>query len=266
MKSVSCSGPGRINSDQAVFLWERELAVAGSIELVLQTDKDCAGIVWAQACHDWLLQKSGRSKRISSEVLYTGSRSIIGKNSRNDPGCYLSWVMRFIVHHGVVVRELLPPFDLREYNPAFIKEFSRQPLPLLITERLQPLHKVFAFELPEPKIGQVKSLEDVWKVVGLGFSLPFVCQSGFALQRDEEGICLPYSRWDHAMLIRGRCFTRSGQRCFVVQNSIGDYLGDINSTITLLDGRQIKLPAGFFLVPYQVFSEVVRLSDVFVIC
>lgn len=259
--------PGQSSSDRAVFLWERERAFSGYVETVIQGDKDCAGIVWAQACYDWLMQKTGQAKRISSEVLYTGSRSVIGKGHLGASGCYLSWVARFIQYHGVVVRGVFPPFDFSTYNPAFVKEYSRQALPYLLTSQLRPLHTLIdGFHLPEPKIGCLTDPEKMWQAVGGGFSLPFACKDGFSFQRDKRGVCSINGKWDHALLVRGRCILPCGTRCFVVQNSLGDYLGTVNNVVFLKSGRQVELPSGFFLVTFEVFASVVSRGEVFVIC
>ena len=117
----------------------------------------------------------------------------------------------------------------------------------------------------EPKVGKLKTGENAWSAIGQRNSLPFSCRRGFQLARGPEGICQPLGEWNHSMVIRGRCITKSGTHCFAVQNSVGDYLGELNRTVELQDGSTIKLPSSVFLITLEVFSEICEHEDVFVV-
>jgi len=257
-------------SSHSVFLWIHELARLNRlIPPVVQGHQDCVSIAWAQAVQDFLTVNSTGKEipRVSSEVIYGGSRVLVGARKLQVPGCYSSWAARFVTLYGSVLREKIESFDLSNYNLTLVKQFENEGIPESVRTKLRPLEMLTPdIVLPLTcKVGKLTSFEHVWSAVGSSKPVPFACKRGFAMQRGPEGICDPAGEWDHSMIVRGRCVTSSGKRCVAVQNSIGEYLGTVNEVVPLMEGGSFKLPPCVFLVSESVFAEICEKEDVFVL-
>lgn len=257
-------------STHSVFLWVHELARLGHLlPPVVQGHQDCVSIAWAQAVQDFLTVNS-RGKaipRVSSEVIYGGSRVLVGARKLQEPGCYSSWAARFVTLYGSVLRAQIESFDLSNYNLNLVKQFENDGIPDAVRAQLKPLEELSPdIVLPLTcKVGKLTTFESVWTATGNSKPVPFACKRGFEMQRGKEGICEPSGEWNHSMVLRGRCTTASGKRCVAVQNSIGEYLGPINEVVPLVDGGSFKLPPCVFLVAESVFAEICEKEDVFVL-
>lgn len=251
------------SSPDHVFFWQMQPEPAASRPVHFQGTQDCVSHAFAVGLEDWFLNMSYQwPGQIATEVLYGGSRTLVGNKSMSAKGTCCAWVARFLLTFGYVPRGNYESVDLSNYSYSRADVYGRDGIPNQLMSRLQKA------VLPDSRIlslGKLKSGASAWTAVGKYYPVPFATKRGFASKRDSDGICSPTDEWHHSMLVRGRCILRGGRKAFVVQNSIGEYLGDENSVIKLDSGPDITLPGGVFLVDYEVFDDICTSEDAYVL-
>jgi hypothetical protein len=247
-----------------VFFWLEQPEKYGSRPPHLQGTQDCVSHSFGFGLEDWYLnQCQFWPGKVATEVLYGGSRVLIGEKKLAIKGTYCSWVANFILRYGYLPRGSYVGEDLVEYNPMKADRYGRDGLPNVIPGLMT---KVLNPDTTKPvRLGKLPTAEAAWSAVGQKCPVPFATKRGFDSTRGYFGICKPQGEWKHSMLVRGRCIVASGAMCFAVQNSIGNYLGEENREVTLLSGRKVLLPAGVFLVEFDVFDDICKTEDSYVL-
>lgn len=251
-----------------IFLWEQgeQRVLSKLLPVHSQGTKDCVSHAWATGLQDWTLCKFGAwLGEISTEVLYGGSRVQIGENKLKQPGTCCAWVAALAVKCGIIIRASYPGYDLSKYDVQLAIKFGLSGIPPELLPQLSLLPRPLTTEQDLVRVGKLHHGKDAWDSIGYYSPVPFASKKGFAMARDKNGICDPVGEWNHSQVVRGRCTVKGGRQCLAVQNSVGDYLGDTNQIVELDSGREVKLPSGVYLVDMEVFDDICRNEDAYVI-
>ncbi len=210
---------------------------------------------------------------VCREAIYGGSRVEVGggRLGRGD-GSVGAWAADWMTKWGGgLLYTKYPTIDLSSgYSENRCREWGVRGVP----DDLEP----FAKQHPVREATLVTTLPGLTAALR---ALKFVslCGSkGRTMRRKPGGWCPVEGRWAHCQAIRGRCLVGGSQspfggdgafpysgtvEAFEYGNSWGDYLTELNNTVTLASGRTYHLPAGHYLShPEEIESEL-RQQDTF---
>jgi hypothetical protein len=256
------------NSD--IFFWQRgeRSCLKRLLPPHTQAFKDCTSHAWAVALQDWTLCCFGSWwGEISTEALYGGSRVQIGAGRLKQPGSCCAWVAAFVVKYGILPRNVYGEYDLSVYNPDLVSSLGQTGIPPILMPNFKRLPEKLTLEVEAVRVAKLTSGQQAWDAVQYYSPIAFASKLGFQTIRGLNGICEPEGIWNHSMVVRGRCTVKGGRQCLVIQNSVGDYLGDINQTVNLeSEGDMLlKLPPGVFLMDLEVFDGICRNEDAYAV-
>src|SRR5262249_25732468 len=117
---------------------------------------------------------------------------------------------------------------------------------------------------PIRTVAMVTRADELWAAIGNGYPVPVCSDVGYEGNPPADGIMEPRGTWGHCMLFRGRFEHPSKGRCYVVQNSWGNYFGK-RLTIQVKGGGQVELPEGCFAVRQVNAVRMVGEKDSFAI-
>lgn len=150
--------------------------------------------------------------RYSREVTYGGSRVEIGQGRIRGDGSVGAWAAKFVTQYGMVPRQVIGAYDLREYSEGRCRDFGRIGVP----DELE----VVARQFPVQATTLVENVEQAWKAIGNLNFIAICSDIGFDSNRDKDGICRIAGSWGHCMCVLGRAII-NGVRCYFIQNSWG---------------------------------------------
>lgn len=265
----ACMGAKDDNSP--VFFWEAEQKVLGRVLPSWDQSSigSCVSHGWGRAIQDLMLiqiVKTGAEEwpdaEICREAIYGGSRVQVGKGrlGRGD-GSTGSWAAEWAVNGGNLVYKKYPTIDLSGgYQVPRCREWGYRGVPA----DLVPIAK----EHPVGSVALVKTPAEAWAAIGNGYPIPVCSNVGFQSPL-RDGFCARAGSWAHCMELRGRFTHPTKGRCFVVQNSWGNYLhakpGDRNSQIDVAGRGLVQLPDGCFGITEKDAAAILAQGDSFAI-
>jgi len=187
--------------------------------------------------------------KISTEVLYGGSRVEVGGGQLRGDGSTGAWLAEFLEDFGTVKRGKYGNIDLTKYDPELAKEWGKrrsQGIPREM-ETLSKEHPVKRAVLIDGGFNQACDF--------MANGCPIVvCSSvGFRTQADRDGFLYPGPQWMHCMLVFG--FDRKSRReggC--IANSWG---GNWVSG----PAHRLGTPAGCFWAEARTLDRMFREGD-----
>jgi hypothetical protein len=255
-----------IGDGKNVFLWEAEQQVLGSLLPCLEQKRGtCVAYGLARAIEDlifseihWGQEAEGWKGRISTEILYAGSRVEIGKGQiggERDDGSMGSWAAEFVQKYGVLNRGVYGSIDLTNADDELACKWGARGVG--VPDGLEPLVR----QHPIKDITQITSYADARDAIASGHPVTAASSVGFTEQRDANGFCVPKGRWDHQMMYRGAGIAKGGVPFLVQQQSWGTHSPTGPDRVTLEDGRSIMLPSGCFCVRAEHSEKQFKSGD-----
>ncbi len=260
------------DNDASFFSWDAEGKI---LKKVLDSwDQGpvgtCVSFGWGRGCQDLMLIqifKGGIEEwpgyQVATEPIYAGSRVEVGGGRIAGDGSVGAWAGQWVQGKkdvgGILLQKQYGSIDLSTYSPSRARSWGRTGCPNEL-ESAAAEHRVQG-------IAMVTSSAEVWTAIGNGYPVPVCSDVGFDSPL-KDGFCARRGSWGHCMLVRGRFIHPSRGRCFVIQNSWGDYLrskGNPNSMIETKDRGKVQLPTGCFAVPASDIDVIVRQKDSFAI-
>lgn len=261
-----------VDSDDPVFFWEAELKVLK--RLLPSWDQgsvgSCVAHGWGRGCQDLLLVQIANGNngnpekwpgaQVNRESIYGGSRVEIGGGRIGGDGSIGAWAGQYVQKYGLLFDQQYPGFDLSGgYSISRCREWGNRGVP----DALEPLAKAH----PVRTIAQVNTAAECWVAIGSGYPIPICSDAGFESPL-KEGFCEPRGSWAHCMLVRGRFVHPIRGKCFVIQNSWGDYLAKYQGQNAIaVVGRPdpVGLPQGCFAIEAKTLDRIVKQRDSFAI-
>lgn len=253
------------DNDDPVFMWEAELKVLKRLLPVWNQGSigSCVSHGVGRADQDCILSQIASGSReawpgaeVCREAIYGGSRVEIGGGRIRGDGSINAWAVAWLQKYGTLFYKAYPGYDLTDgYSVSRCRQWGDRGCP----DELEPI----AREHPTLTAAMVKSSGDVWTALGNGYPVCIASNIGFDSPQ-REGFCARRGSWAHSMCVRGRFIHPSKGRCFVIQNSWGDYLSGGDPYIQV-QGRadKVQLPSGCFAVTAADMDAVVRQGDSF---
>ncbi len=256
------------DGDDPVFFWEAELKVLKKILPSWDQGQigSCVSHGWGRGVQDLILtQISTKPEQwpgaeVCREAIYGGSRVQIGGGRIGGDGSVGAWAAQWVQKDGIIFYQnyLNGKFDLTTgYSVQRCRLWGNSGCPKDL--------ETPAREHPVQTVAMVKSSDEVWVAIGNGYPVPICSNVGFQSPL-KDGFCQRSGSWGHCMTIRGRFIHPSKGKCFVIQNSWGDYLksGQNQIAVTGRDGL-VTLPQGCFGVVANDVDIIVKQTDSFAI-
>jgi hypothetical protein len=256
--TFSAAAPGLkgFGEGQDLFFWEAEEKVLPALlPCINQTRGTCVACGLARSVEDVIFAEIvlfGEAERfvgrVSTEVLYWGSRVEIGRGELGGPdneGSLGSWGAEFVRDYGVLPRGVYGSYNLMVQDDDLACSLSGRGKG--VPDELEPLIK----QHPITAIAQIRTINEARDALASGKPVTIASMQGWTETRDANGFCKPKGQWAHQMCLRGVGVARGGQLFFVIQQSWGDKSPKGPDKITLESGRTITLPVGCF----GVFAE-----------
>ena len=149
--------------------------------------------------------------RLATEVIYAGSRVEVGGGRIRGDGSIGAWAAEFVKNWGVVPREVVGQYDLRQYDEARCRAWGKSGVPddLEPTAKCHPIHA----------ITKVTNAGQARQSLASGYGIAVSSSQGFTLRRDQDGFCSPSGTWNHCMAIIG--YAMKPKPAFFILNSWG---------------------------------------------
>lgn len=289
LKAVAAKAMYELDDGRSVFMWDAEVKVLKLTAPLPAWNQgqigSCVSHGWGRGCQDLLLSQiaSGAAEEwpgaeVCREAIYGGSRVQSGHDGGGGDGSTGSWAAQWVTQDGGVVFYLkYPGEDLTNgYQVSRCKQWGSRGCP----SDLVPTAK----EHPVKSAAMVKTSDDVWAALGSGYPVPICSGVGFQSPL-VDGFCARRGSWAHCMEVRGRFNHPQKGKCFVIQNSWGDYLksqewhaylattglkaiqfvGAGNNVIATTDRGDVTLPQGCFGVTAADMDVIVRENDSYAI-
>lgn len=255
--------------DEPVFLWQAERTRFG--KLLDSWDQGqtgaCVSFGCGRAVQDVILveaEAAGASwpgAEVATEPIYGGSRVEVGGGQlRGSDGSVGAWAADWVRKWGILLRQVYTEaagtFDLTKYSESRARQWGDAGCP----DPLEPEAKLH----PVSAVALVRDAGELWAALGGGKGVSIASNQGFNYQRDADGFCAPSGVWMHQMCARGKFIHPTRGKCFVIQNSWGNYLTTNAAVrVKLPDGTQRTepLPQGCFAVDWTVADRMVRQQD-----
>lgn len=254
--------------DDPVFFWEAEQKVLGRVLPSWDQGQigSCVSHGCGRAAQDLMLWEiaAGQPEQwpgaeVCREAIYGGSRVEVGGGRLNGDGSIGAWASDWLRKWGVLIYTQYPGFDLSGgYSVSRCREWGSRGCP----DPLEPE----ARKHPVTDTADITTDTAAWVAIGAGKPIQICSDVGFTTSRDRDGFCSPSGSWAHCMCLRGRFVHPTRGKCFVIQNSWGDYLRDSNTAFQYLaaDGavEAGTLPnGGCFCVTADAVNRIVRQND-----
>lgn len=150
-------------------------------------------------------------KPLAQEVIYAGSRVEIGNGRIKTDGSIGAWAAEFVKRYGVIPREIVGNYDLRQYSEQRCRAWGATGVP----DDLEPEARIHQIN----SISKVTTTKQARQALANGYGIAVCSARGFTMARDSEGFCQPSGRWNHCMALIGY---QSGKRPgFFIVNSWG---------------------------------------------
>lgn len=261
------------DNDQAVFFWDFEQKVLGKLIPCWNQGQvgSCVAHGGGRSAMDLILSQCARDGEewqgweVDRCANYGGMRVQIGGGRISGDGGVNAWMVKWFQSYGVIFAKKYPNIDLTTYSETLCRQLGRSGCP----KYLEPEARLH----PIKTVAQVNSSDEVWTAIGSIYPVPIASNVGFDTPL-RGGFCTERGSWGHEMCIRGRFIDASSAnrgKCFVIQNSWGDYLRSdgTNNVITYVgaDGKpaQKTLPIGCFAVTASSVQRIVKQGDSFAI-
>lgn len=261
-----------LGDGKTVLFWDAEEKVLGKrLDCLHQRRGTCVACGMAKAVEDlinieiaWLNEPESWPGRISTEIIYAGSRVEIGGgrlggSSQNEDGSLGIWAVEWVTKYGVVPRGRYGNLDLTKMDCELAARLGARGagVPADI--------EAIAKKHPVRDYAKVTTYEQVRDALVAGKPVTVASSIGFTETRDSEGTCRASGTWMHQMMYRGHLILKGNKPRVAQQQSWGDLSPRGNDRVTLEDGREITLPVGVFLVTPEDCTKQVRQGDSFAI-
>lgn len=256
------------DDNKAVFMWEAEQKVLGKTLSAWDQGSvgACVSFGWGRGVQDLILTQivtaqAGAAEvwpgqQVATEPIYGGSRVEIGGNRIRGDGSVGAWAAQWVTKYGILFRQKYDGVDLSAYSQTLTRQWGSKGVPAAL--------EVVAKEHPVKTVALVTTSAELWAAIGNGYPVPVCSNVGFEGKPPANGIMEPRGEWGHCMLFRGRFTDPVKGKCFVVQNSWGDYLHG-RLTVTDKDRGKVELPEGCFAVRATVAEMMLAQKDSFAI-
>lgn len=258
------------DNNEPVFLWDAETKVLG--KTLGSWDQgnigSCVANGWGRAVQDLaLVQIAGGAPEkwagaeVCREAIYGGSRVQVGGGRIRGDGSVGAWAAKWVQEDsgGTLFYLPYPGHDLTSgYSVQRCRQWGDRGCP----KELIPI----AREHPVKGVALVTTADECWTALGSGYPIP-VC-SGVGFQSPlRDGFCVRRGSWAHCMEVRGRFMHPTKGRCFVIQNSWGDYLRstDANAMIDVQGRGKVRIPEGCFAITASEMQAIAREKDSFAV-
>ena len=253
----------------SVFLWDAETKVLGKV--LPSWDQGqvgcCVSFGWGRGVQDLLLLQvaNGAAEewpghQVATEEIYGGSRVQIGHNQLGrEDGSTGAWAGQFVHEYGVLLRQSYAGgINLSTYSESLTRQWSNSGVPAGLLPECRK-HAVRG-------IAQIGNSDEAWAALGNGYPIPICSDVGFASPL-KDGFCAQSGSWGHCMLLRGRFMHPTHGKCFVIQNSWGNYLkpGPGGDQIDTTDRGKVQLPQGCFATTAAIIDRIVKEGDSFAV-
>lgn len=255
------------DDDAPVFFWEAEGKVLGQVldSWSQGSAGTCVSFGWGRGAQDLLLiqiiqhhLEEWPGAQVATEPIYGGSRVEVGGGRLSGDGSTGAWAAQWVTKWGILLRQKYGDIDLSTYSTTRSREWGRTGVPNV----LEPLAK----EHPIGAAALVSSTKEAWAAIGSGYPIPVCSGVGFESPL-KDGFCEPRGSWGHCMEVRGRFVHPTRGRCFVIQNSWGNYLAKYGEANRMLEvkGRndKVKLPTGCFACTEAALQRILSERDSF---
>lgn len=248
-----------------VFLWDAERKVLGRV--LSSWDQGpagtCVGNGWGRGSQDLILGQiaSGSpeqwpGREVAVEPIYAGSRVEVGGGRIRGDGSVGAWAGQWVQKWGILFRQQYGHYDLSSYSTSLCRSWGRSGVPAELEAE--------AKHHPIKTVAMVTRADELWAALGNGYPVPVCSDVGFEGRPPADGVMEPRGSWAHCMLFRGRFEHPTKGRCYVVQNSWGNYLGR-RLTVEVKGAGPVELPEGCFVVRETVAVRMIAQRDSFAI-
>lgn len=186
---------------------------------------------------------------VSIEWCYAAGRQIAGQLGNWD-GSTNSWQLRALLEWGVLFETKYGDIDLSSYSPSRAQEWARRGTPASLrptageTKLLQAL--------------RIRSVDQWWRCLGLGYTINLCSNWGGTGKRDAEGVMRRSGTWSHSMASWWRRMSQRYGRLFGVQNSWSSGWAESSADTEEPD----DMPWGGFYLTEEEAAWVVRTGEV----
>jgi hypothetical protein len=249
----------------AVFFWEVEEKVLGKRLPVWNQGSvgSCVSFGWGRAVQDLMLVQVAAGgdvwpgAEVATEPIYGGSRVEVGGGGLNGDGSIGAWAAQYVQQYGILLQKVYGRHDLTSYSERRARQWGESGVP----DELEPIAK----QHPVRGVARITNAKQAWEAIGGGYPIPVCSDIGFDSPL-KEGFCVRRGSWAHCMTLRGRFIHPLKGRCFVVQNSWGDYLKGGDNTLRV-EGRceTVRLPPGCFAITERDADLILRQGDSFAV-
>jgi hypothetical protein len=255
------------DDDRPVFFWEAEKKVLGKV-LSSWDQKDvgsCVSFGWGRGVQDLLLIQiaNGGAEEwpgfeVATEPIYGGSRVEVGGGRISGDGSVGAWAAKWCGQWGLSLRKKYGTYDLSVYNTTTCRQFGRSGVPAEIEEA--------AKANPVRGVAMVTTADQAWSAIGSGYPIPVCSNVGFQSPL-VNGFCEQRGSWGHCLELRARFIHPTKGKCFVIQNSWGNYMRATteNRQIEVVGRGKVELPEGCFATTAAVVDKILRQKDSFAI-
>lgn len=256
------------DDDKDRYLWQAEEKVLGRVLPSWNQGGvgSCVAFGFGRASQDLLLWQIVSSRgaeswpghEIATEPVYGGSRVEIGGGRIRGDGSVGAWAAQWLMTRGIALRKVYGTIDLSTYSEARCREWGRNGVPDPVEEA--------AKANPVRSAAKVMSSDDVWNAIGNYYPVAICSNVGFDSPL-RDGFCAPRGSWAHCMCVRGRFTHPTRGKCFIIQNSWGNYLQipetDPNRSVQTVESGRVVLPQGCFACDAATMNRIARQGDSF---
>lgn len=253
------------DDDSPRFFWAAEEKVLGRV--IPSWDQknigSCVSFGWGRACNDLTLIQiiaTGREEwpgaEVATEPIYGGSRVEAGRDGGGGDGSTGGWAAKWVSEWGVLFRKKYGSHDLTSYDVSRCRQYGSKGCP----DDLEAI----AREHPVKGVAMVTSAAQAWEAIGSGYPIPCCSNVGFQSPL-KEGFCARSGSWAHCMTFRGRFVHPQRGKCFVIQNSWGDYLSSGDPNVEVKGMGKVRIPTGCFCITSADADAILKQRDSYAI-
>lgn len=253
------------DADNPVFTWEAETKVLKKLIPVWNQGSigSCVSHGVGRAAQDTIIVQiaNGAAEKwpgheVAREPIYGGSRVQIGGGQIRGDGSMNSWAVAWLQKYGTIFYQKYDSIDLSDgYSVSRCRSYGNSGCP----KALEPV----AQQHPIKTAALVKNSNEVWTALGNGYPVCIASGVGFDSPL-VGGFCARRGSWPHSMCVRGRFVHPTKGKCFVIQNSWGDYLKGGDNMIQVVGrAEKVQLPPGCFACMSADMDAIAREGDSF---
>lgn len=185
----------------------------------------------------------------SIEWCYASGREISGQLGNWD-GSTNSSQLRALLEWGVLFETKYGDIDLSTYSPSRAQEWARRGTP----SSLRPI----AGQTKLLQALRIRSTDQWWKAIGLGYTINLCSGWGGSGKRDSEGVMSRSGSWSHSMISYWRRTSQKYGKLYGVQNSWSSGWAESSSDTEEPD----DMPWGSFYITEENANWIVRSGEV----